>query len=46
MGTDTPTSTVLEVHALLQRFTGVERSFCLQVPHLAVEAGSVNIILG
>lgn len=41
-----PTSGILHVADLCKRFSSADRSFCLRVPNMEVEAGSVNIVIG
>ena len=41
-----PASCVIRASFLKKKFDNADRSFCLQVPHLEAEAGSVNIIVG
>lgn len=46
MNVTQPAPHILRVSFLTKRFDGADRSFCLRVPDLEVEAGSVNIIIG
>lgn len=39
-------SSVLSVRRLIKQFDGAERQFELRIPHLEVNAGSVNIVVG
>lgn len=39
-------SRVLRVSSLSKQLVSTDRSFCLRVPHLEVEAGSVTVIIG
>ncbi len=46
MNVTRPVPHILRASFLTKRFEGADRSFCLRVPNLEVEAGSVNIIIG
>lgn len=41
-----PASCILRASYLTKRFEGGDRNFCLRVPSLEIEAGSVNTIIG
>lgn len=46
MQTTLPASRILQASYLSKRFEGGDRNFCLRVPSLEIEAGSVNTIIG